>query len=573
MENINTHQSTKSTDFRKVNGAHYTPKVLADFVAEQIVEAYEGSDGFGNVRILDPGVGDGELLRSLVTRLLACKHSEIEVTGFDTDPNAIETATERIKEVSTGLPLRIKREDFVDFALGHNSEFSRPELFKTKKFDLVIANPPYVRTQVMGANQSQYLAKNFGLSGRIDLYHVFIHGIGSILRKGGIAGIIVSNRFMTTKSGAAIRQRIKEEFEVLHVWDLGDTRIFEAAVLPAVLLLKKRQSADDSDPARFTSIYSTQEESSSSSAENVVSALSKEGIVSIGNDRQYEVRKGVLASEEPNGVWRLSTKSSEQWLDEVNSHTFCTFGDVGKIRVGVKTTADKIFIRSDWERLPKNSYPEILRPLITHHIGRRFKSEPIEKKILYPHIVRDGKREVVDLQDFPRAQEYLESHKAKLEGREYVLKAGREWFEIWVPQDPLAWAKDKIVFRDIAEKPMFWLDREGAVVNGDCYWLVSDAKQSDDLLWLCLAVGNSSFSEVFYDHKFNNKLYAGRRRFMTQYVEKFPLPDPTSEIGKKLIDKTKELYKLLPSKSSDRLEEEINSLVWKSFGVVKEAAR
>jgi len=44
--------------------------------------------------------------------------------------------------------------------------------------------------------------------------------------------------------------------------------------------------------------------------------------------------------------------------------------------------------------------------------------------------------------------------------------SGREWYEIWVPQDPAAWDQPKLVFRDISEEPMFWIDHDGAVVNG-----------------------------------------------------------------------------------------------------------
>jgi hypothetical protein len=153
-----------------------------------------------------------------------------------------------------------------------------------------------------------------------------------------------------------------------------------------------------------------------------------------------------------------------------------------------------------------------------------------------------------------------------LEAREYISKSRRSWFEIWVPQNPESWSKPKIVFRDIAAVPTFWMDMDGAIVNGDCYWLTNDFKKDDDLLWLCLAVGNSSFIEVFYDHSFNNKLYAGRRRFMTQYVEKFPLPDPASITAKEIIKKAKALYNLLLSSESKELEKEINILVWKSFG-------
>ena len=74
----------------------------------------------------------------------------------------------------------------------------------------------------------------------------------------------------------------------------------------------------------------------------------------------------------------------------------------------------------------------------------------------------------VDLSLYPRSAAYLESHRGTLEGRTYVTESGRKWFEIWVPQDPSAWDRPKLVFRDITHSPTFWVDLAGSVVNGDC---------------------------------------------------------------------------------------------------------
>ena len=62
------------------------------------------------------------------------------------------------------------------------------------------------------------------------------------------------------------------------------------------------------------------------------------------------------------------------------------------------------------------------------------------------------------------------------------------------PQDPKVWKKAKIVFRDIAKHPTFWLDLNGTVVNGDCYWI--SCSEENELTWLALAVGNSSVHRV-----------------------------------------------------------------------------
>ncbi|MGH7813862.1 MAG: hypothetical protein ACREQI_07655 [Candidatus Binataceae bacterium] len=91
--------------------------------------------------------------------------------------------------------------------------------------------------------------------------------------------------------------------------------------------------------------------------------------------------------------------------------------------------------------------------------------------------------------------------------------------------------------------------------------------KEEELPWLALAVGNSTFIEAFYDHRFNNKLYAGRRRFITQYVERFPLPDPSTPLAQRMIALSKEIYKLVPAPQAHSLEQQLDALVWKAFGL------
>ena len=51
----------------KSSGATYTPRLLAEFVARQITEAASMTLDTKIIRVLDPAVGDGELLVSLRT--------------------------------------------------------------------------------------------------------------------------------------------------------------------------------------------------------------------------------------------------------------------------------------------------------------------------------------------------------------------------------------------------------------------------------------------------------------------------------------------------------------------------
>ena len=287
----------------------------------------------------------------------------------------------------------------------------------------------------------------------------------------------------------------------------------------------------------FTSIYETTDVAAARVLQPI-DALELSGIVEIEDGRRFRVQHGNLPiSNRSHDVWRIGTNQGDAWLATVDSKTWSRFHDIGKVRVGVKTCADKIFIRGDWNDFPEAERPELLRLLTTHHIARRFKADRAKqtRKILYPHELVNGRRQPVNLGLYKKSSAYLQKHRGELQARTYVIEGGRQWYEIWVPQDPGAWNSPKLVFRDITEQPTFWLDLDSTIVNGDCYWLCPENPDKEELLWLAAAIANSTFIERFYDHKFNNKLYAGRRRFMTQYVELFPLPNPKTDLSQVII--------------------------------------
>ncbi|HXX22427.1 MAG TPA: N-6 DNA methylase [Terriglobia bacterium] len=555
----------------KAGGVTFTPTGLASFVARQIVSNLN-SPKREPLRIIDPAVGEGTLLLSLVGELASRGFRNPEIHGFDTNAESLSVAECALKEKFPGSVIRFRVGDFLEFA-GETARRWR-SLFADRspeRFDAVIANPPYVRTQIMGASQAQRLASHFGLKGRVDLYYAFILGIIEVLHEDGVAGVIVSNRFMTTKSGMVVRRALRDSVCLKHVWDLGDTKLFEAAVLPAVLVMTKGRPAADNGTAGFTSIYET-DAPAEIEVSDVIAALDKSGSVGVRGGRRFRVTHGRLDVE--NGldqVWRVATDKGNSWLQTVEMHTWRKFGDLGNIRVGIKTCADQVFIKreADWHGVPESERPELVRPLTTHHVGRRFRADATKGPwwVVYPHVIDEGRRGPADLRRYPRTAAYLEEHRRTLEGRSYVIEAGRRWYEIWVPQDPGAWSSPKLVFRDICEVPTFWLDLDGNVVNGDCYWLSLKPGMEEDVLWLALAVANSSFIEEFYDQCFHNKLYAGRRRFMTQYVEQFPLPDPSTEEARMLVAIAKRIYDQTPSVSVRGLESQLNSLVRRAFGV------
>jgi hypothetical protein len=485
----------------------------------------------GTVRVLDPACGDGELLLAAQSALYETGCAHIELVGFDVDPVAVLAAKDRLSQ--SGISARVEKLDFVRDA--------RPDDFGV--FDLLITNPPYVRTQVLGSEAASKLAMQYGFTGRVDLAHAFVATAPQSLSVDGVLALLCSNRFLSTRAGSNVRRLFASRLSVREVYDLGDTKVFDAAVLPAIVIATNGRPSGL--VAKFASSYEVESEPEAAFHDLYDALRGNSDCFTQHNGRTYQVSTGTLdmgaSAVDP---WRLSSIGNEQWLSQLERSTWRTFGQLAKIRVGIKTTADSVFIRENWDTVVVDHRPEeeLLLPLLTHRNIQPWQppTNP-STRVLYPYDLHAARRCVLDLAKHPRTMSYFEQHREQLAGRKYVIAGGRHWFEIWVPQKPAKWRHPKIVFPDISETARFAIDRSGAIINGDCYWIDITELPSEDVAYLMVGVANSSTAVKFYDLVCGNKLYAGRRRWITQYVGKFPVPNPDTVAAQRVIGLAREL--------------------------------
>ena len=527
----------------KANGVVYTPMEMAEYVANQILR-YSTIDleKADEIDVLDPAVGEGELLVAMI-KAIKDKAKAIRVVGFEMDA-AVGLETEaKLQEMFPEVKINIKIGDFI-------SALDKGEV---GLFDFVIANPPYVRTQIMGSQRAQQIAEKLSLTGRIDIYYAFLVCTKDVLKPAGVAGYITSNKFMTIKAGNAVRNYMIQNYHLYHITDLGDTKLFNASVLPCIMVFSLGNTTPD-EVVKFSSVYESKDTSSAKMIPGIFDAIDESGFYMIPDKRTYRFQQGKMHSVDIDSLWTIESDENQEWLSRVEANTWLHFSQIGKIRVGIKTTADNVFIGDNWSG--ENENLELLRPLITHrNAGQIIPNNSDQWKVLYTHTSVNGKKVAVNIEDYPKSKLYLESHYEQLSSREYVKKANRNWYEIWVPQNPDSWAHKKIVFRDISERPEFWFDESGAVVNGDCYWIDIFPEVLEDVIYLALAVANSRFIEKYYDIKFNTKLYSGKRRYQTQYVDSFPIPYYDLDLAKKAINIVKEILRDKENNFAERKEQ------------------
>ncbi len=112
-------------------------------------------------------------------------------------------------------------------------------------FDIVIANPPYIDSETMSNTQPEmrniYKKLYSTARGNWDMFVIFIEIGISLLKDHGVFSYIIPNKVIAAKYAAACR-RLLSENNLIVIRDYGNVHVFDAAVYPCVLLLKREDS-------------------------------------------------------------------------------------------------------------------------------------------------------------------------------------------------------------------------------------------------------------------------------------------------------------------------------------------
>jgi len=115
------------------------------------------------------------------------------------------------------------------------------EVFKGDRFgfDIVIANPPYIKEYVDrhafdGLRHSQYY------QGKMDLWYLFAcKGIDLAKEQTGILCLIAQNNWVTSYGASIMRNKVVNDTKILQLVDFGDYKIFDAGIQTMIMLFLK----------------------------------------------------------------------------------------------------------------------------------------------------------------------------------------------------------------------------------------------------------------------------------------------------------------------------------------------
>ncbi len=259
-----------------------------------------------------------------------------------------------------------------------------------------------------------------------------------------------------------------------------------------------------------------------------------------------------------------------------SSHTLNEISQ--KISVGLKTTADSVFIKpiSTKNFIKQIGFElELVHPILeSHNIDRwnyRWDSEH-DLFVLYPHIEENGKVVPINLDAYPKAKEYLESNRPQLEARTYLAESDRRWYEIWVHQFPNDFRQRKLITPDISAHNRFAIDDGAFFVNGTCFYIILKDK-SDNSYFSVLGLLNSKVIEYFHKTTSGNSLYAKRFRYWSSYVGSYPVAKQLfacPELTSAIVANVSRLLRTNVDEERIRLEKENDDLCYQLFDLTED---
>jgi hypothetical protein len=183
-----------------------------------------------------------------------------------------------------------------------------------------------------------------------------------------------------------------------------------------------------------------------------------------------------------------------------------------RVRIGVATGADKVFLTKD----PNLVEPGRLLPIV---MGPDTVSGRIEWSGNYLVNPWEADGSLVDLERYPRLRDYLEGHRDALSSRHTAQKTPERWYKTIDKVTHELTGREKLLIPDIKGGAHPVLDPGGYYPHHNLYFVVSDAWDLRVLGGLLLSRMGQLFVECYAV-----RMSGGYLRFQAQYLRRIRVP-------------------------------------------------
>ncbi|MCF6340344.1 MAG: N-6 DNA methylase [Sulfurimonas sp.] len=514
---INLFEITIPTGDIVVNGAIYTPRYIREYiVTNTIVQQKKDSS---SLIVADIACGSGAFLYSASKSLKEKTDKSLSelyknnIFGLDISDYALE----RTRILLTLFAI-VEGEDkkTFEFNLFCDNSLDFDWYKKVKNFngfDIVIGNPPYVRTKNLDV-KTKKLMKNWqtASSGNADLYIPFFEIGYEFLKEKGSLGYITANTFKKSVNARALRSFF--EGRAVDIIDFGHVKVFEGKMTYTCITFLQKINRD--------SVYYTK---------LLPSTLSLHQ-----NIKFSDIKYSMLNNHKG---WLLAEKEILKNIHIIEK-TGIPLGDKFLIKNGLATLQNTLFIfmpkrenklyyfmeYNDKEyKIEKEICRDVIKP-------NKLKTEDailsLTEKIIFPYVVKKkivtALKEVVFKEKYPKAYSYLLMNKELLMQRDKGKEKKYEWFEFGRSQSINDYGI-KLLFPYMSNKPYFVYSRQENLLFYAGYAIYGDSERE---LRVVEKILKSKVFWYYIEHTskpYSSKYYA----LAKNYVKDFGICNLTSE--------------------------------------------
>jgi len=509
------------------NGAVYTPKTIRDYIVETSFEKLKISN-YSSLTVGDIACGTGAFLYSVTKKIKEKTNKSFyqifqeNIYGLDISDYAIE----RTKILLTLLALSEGEDrEYFEFNLSIENalSFDWYEAYSSfTGFDIVVGNPPYVRSKHLSQETAQLMSLwEVTRAGNSDLYIPFFEiALKYLKNQTGILGYITVNTFKRSLNARKLRTYFSYNRLNLSILDFGNHQVFnKKSTYTCIVLIEKNAKEslfyEKIDPKEIT------------------------------NKRDFSQIEYAMLDDKKG--WLLNKSEVLKNIKKIEA-TGRPLGEKYPIKNGLATLSNDIFIfkpTHEDENFYYNQEYKIERAICRdvikpNRLKREDELETLKEQIIFPYHKENKLKEynivstkmrLIDessfQENFPYAYSYLLTHKVQLLGRDKG-KASKKyaWYEFGRTQS-LADYGEKLLFPYMSSQAYFvYSDQKDLLFYaGYSIFLDNPSQREVELLKIILK------SKVFWYYIENSsKPYSGNFYALAKnYVKDFGVCELSEE--------------------------------------------
>jgi len=413
-------------------------------------------------------------------------------------------------------------------------------------FDIVIANPPYVRQEAI-KDMKPELKKQFDdfFCGTADIYTYFYHRGIDVLKPHGHLCFIAPNKFMRAGYGKNTRALLTTKATPKIVIDFCDLPIFDATTYPAIILCKRGADGSDNKAAAATFTDASQ-------LERLEDTLSEIGFLM------------PISALKPDG-WNLERPEVLALMEKLRK-AGTPLGEYvhGRFYYGIKTGLNEAFVIDEEtkKRLIKEDLKskELIKPWLRGRDIKKWKAEWAGLYLLYiPWHFK--------LNEYPAVLQHLQQYQEQLENRNESERGRYEWYALqrYAADYYQEFEKPKIIWGNLATEPKFAFDSSLSYVSAPANLI-----PTNDIY--LLAILNSPLCKWWISLQAAVRS-GGFLEYKPMYVGTVPVVKASDKQKSPIIERVNKILaakKKDPNADTSTLERQIDEIVYKLYNLTEE---